>query len=321
MPDLARYWRSLRSGPLGVASALVLELVLFSILSPFFFTSENLTNITLQASINAIIAAGITFVILTGGIDLSVGALVAVVGIVAATVGGGITDPVLGVTLVLGTGLLVGALSGGIAGWCITRFSVTPFIATLALMTILRGLAFLLTNGQPVWEIPAWFSEPGSGRIAGFPIPTLVMILVYALSHAVLTRTPFGRHVLAVGGNREAAHVAGVRTRRVLLSVYLLSGVLTALSGILMASRMNSGQPNAGLMYELDAIAAVAVGGASLAGGRGTIIGTLLGALLIAVLHNGLNLLNISSYLQQVIVGFVILAAAMLDRVRSSSTL
>jgi ribose transport system permease protein len=277
----------------------------------------------LQASITAIIAAGMTFVILTGGIDLSVGSLVALAGIVTTDVLRSqlpVPPPVL-FLLAVAAGLLVGALSGGLAGICITRFSITPFIVTLALMTIWRGVAFVYTEGRPIWELPEAFALLGNGRILEVPVPTVLMVLVYVSSHIILTETKFGRYVYAVGGNREAARLAGIRTDRVLFQVYVLCGVLSALSGILLASRMNSGQPNAGLMYELDVIAAVVVGGTSLFGGRGSIIGTFLGAMLIAVLRNGLNMLDVGSYVQQVVVGLVILLAVMGDHLRKSGRL
>jgi ribose transport system permease protein len=302
----------------GIGLALAAEIIIFSQLTPYFFTTENLLNISLQASITAIIAAGMTFVILTAGIDLSVGSLVAFAGILATSVIK-INLPVyLSLTLGILAGLLFGVFSGYIAGIFVTRFKITPFIVTLALMTIWRGASFVYTEGRPVWELPDVFAYLGGGRIIGVPVPTIIMIVVFIGSHVVLTKTRFGRYVYAVGGNAEAARLAGIKTNRILISVYIISGVLSALAGILLASRINSGQPNAGLMYELDVIAAVVVGGTSLFGGRGTIIGTFLGAMLIAVLRNGLNLLNVGSYLQQVIVGVVILLAVLLDQLRKN---
>ncbi len=183
-------------------------------------------------------------------------------------------------------------------------------------MTIWSGAAFVYTEGRPIWELPEAFSFLGGGRILGVPFPTLLMILVFVSSHIVLTKTRFGRYVYAAGGKLEAARLAGINTNFILISVYIISGVLSALSGILLASRINSGQPNAGLSYELDVIAAVVVGGTSLFGGRGTIIGTFIGSMLIAVLRNGLNLLDVGSYVQQVVVGFVILLAVLIDQLR-----
>jgi ribose/xylose/arabinose/galactoside ABC-type transport system permease subunit len=300
----------------GIGIAFILEFILFSLLSPYFFTPDNLLNVSLQASITAIIAAGMTFVILTGGIDLSVGSLLAFAGIVATTVLKTSLPPVTGFILAILAGLAVGSLSGAFAGFCITRFNIAPFIVTLATMTIWRGAAFVWTDGRPVWELPAGFAFLGTGRLLAVPVPTIIMVLTFVASHIILTRTRFGRYVYAVGGNIEAARLAGIRTWRVLVNVYVLSATLAALSGILLASRMNSGQPNAGVSYELDVIAAVVVGGTSLSGGAGSIVGTFIGAMLIAVLRNGLNLLNVNSYVQQVIVGVVILLAVMLDQIR-----
>jgi len=298
----------------GIAFALLLEIVLFAALSPYFFTTENLLNVTLQVSITAIIAVGMTFVILTAGIDLSVGSMVAFSGVMAALVLQLSMSYALVLPLAILAALAVGAASGWTAGFLVTRFRVAPFIVTLALMTIWRGAAFTLTEGRPVWGLAEGFSDIASARILGIPLPTVVMLLVFALAHVVLTSTRYGRYVYAVGGNKEAARLAGVPTNSILVSVYVLSGVLSAVSGILLASRMNSGQPNSGLMYELDVIAAVVVGGTSLMGGRGTIIGTLIGALLIGVLRNGLNLMNVGSYVQQIMVGVVIVGAVLLDR-------
>ncbi len=300
----------------SIAIVLILEIIIFSQISPYFLTTDNILNISLQASITAIIAAGMTFVILTAGIDLSVGSIVAFAGVVTTSLIKLDIPVIYSLTLGITAGLLFGAFSGYAAGIFVTRFKITPFIVTLALMTIWRGAAFVYTEGRPVWELPEAFSFLGGGRILGVPFPTIIMIIVFIISHIVLTKTKFGRYVYAVGGNQEAARLAGIKTNLVLISVYIISGVLAALSGILLASRINSGQPNAGLNYELDVIAAVVVGGTSLFGGRGTIIGTFIGSMLIAVLRNGLNLLNVGSYVQQVIVGVVILLAVLIDQLR-----
>ena len=303
-------------GEFGIGIALLIEIFLFSQLSPFFFTAENILNVSLQTSITAIIAVGMTFVILTAGIDLSVGALMAFSGVVATSI---LKSPLplsasfAGAAVI---GLMIGAVSGAIAGVFITRLNITPFIVTLALMTIWRGLAYMYTDGRPIWGLPEGFSSDGGGRLLAIPIPTLVMVGVYVTAYVILHKTRFGRYVYAVGGNAEAARLSGIRTNRVVITVYIICGILAALSGILLASRMNSGQPNAGLMYELDVIAAVVVGGTSLFGGRGSIIGTFIGAMLIGVLRNGLNLLNVGSYVQMVVLGVVILLAVLLDQIR-----
>lgn len=312
--DLKANFISKLPAKFGIGITLAAEIFLFSQLSPYFFTAENILNVSLQLSITAIIAAGMTFVILTSGIDLSVGALVALTGVITASIAK-LPFPVdVSLPLAVAAGLIAGALSGGFAGICITKYSITPFIATLALMTIFRGAAYIFTDGRPIWELPPQFALIAGARLFRIPVPTLIMALVFVGSYIILEWTRFGRYVYAVGGNKEAARLAGINTSRILIGVYVICGVCTSLSGILLASRVNSGQPNAGLMYELDVIAAVVVGGTSLSGGRGTIVGTLLGAVLIGVLRNGLNLLDVNSYVQQVIVGFVILITVTMDQ-------
>ncbi len=315
LQKLKKIFRTLVSD-FGISLGLLFEILLFAQLSPYFFTAENLLNVSLQTSMIAIIAVGMTFVILTAGIDLSVGAMVALSGVLATSVLKIDLPFPAAFVLALLTALLLGVISGGLAGLLITRFKITPFIVTLALMTIWRGLAYIITAGRPVWGLPDSFSFLGSGRLLAVPVPALIMLAIYIAAFIVLNYTRPGRHVYAVGGNQEAAHLAGIHTNRVLMQVYILCGTLAALSGMLLASRMNSGQPNAGLMYELEVIAAVVVGGASLFGGRGSIVGTFLGAMLIGVLRNGLNLLNVNSYVQMVVLGVVILLAVMLDQLR-----
>jgi ribose/xylose/arabinose/galactoside ABC-type transport system permease subunit len=300
----------------GIGMALLIEVILFAQLSPYFFTAENILNVSLQISITAIIAVGMTLVILTAGIDLSVGALVAWSGVIATSVLQIKLPFAAAFTLSLIAGLCIGALSGALAGFFITRLNITPFIVTLALMTIWRGAAYMYTDGRPIWGLPDSFSGLGSGRIFEIPVPTIIMIAIYVIAYVMLAKTRFGRHIYAVGGNKEAARLSGINTESVLMQVYVICGMLAALSGILLASRMNSGQPNAGQMYELDVIAAVVVGGTSLFGGRGSIVGTFIGAMLIGVLRNGLNLLNVGSYVQMVVLGVVILLAVMMDQVR-----
>ena len=306
----------LRGSEAAIALAVLLEGVVLSLLSSHFFTTENLLNVSLQASITAIVAVGMTFVILSGGIDLSVGSVVAVAGIAttSALAGGhGYVAAIVG-------GIAVGLVSGAFAGGIVTRLRVAPFIVTLALMTVWRGLAFVITEGRPVWDLPAGFASLGGARLLGIPVPSVVMGLVFVTAHVALRHTRWGRRLYAVGGNPEAARLAGIATERVVASAYVLCGGLAALGGILLASRMNSGQPNAGLMLELDVIAAVVVGGTSLSGGRGSVLGTFLGTMLIAILRNGLNLLDVNSYVQQVVVGAVILLAVLLDRLRERRT-
>jgi ribose transport system permease protein len=301
---------------------LIVEVLVFTSLSEFFLTPENLLNITLQTSLTAIIAVGMTLVIITAGIDISVGSLIAFVGIIT-TGTMKFNLPIFG-ALALGIicGLLMGLIAGYMNGFFITKFKMAPFIVTLASMAIWRGLAYLgpkmfgFEEGRPIWGLPEEFAWLGSGRILMIPFPTIIMIIIFIIAYILLNHTRFGRHVYAIGGNTEAARLAGIKTNSVIIRVYIINGVLTALSGILLASRLNSGQPNAGLTYELQVIAAVAVGGASLLGGKGSVIGTFIGAMFIGVLRNGLNLVGVGSYYQEVTLGVVILLAVLIDQIK-----
>ena len=287
--------------------------------APDFFTASNLVNVVRQTSFPAIVAVGMTFVILTAGIDLSVGGVIAFAGVVGCLI---IVRPEfsLGWALALGiaAGVAVGTVVGVINGVAITRFRLPPFIATLAMWFIAGrdgGLAFIVTAGQPVYNLPASFTFLGAGDIGGVPIPIILMLVTVAAGHVVLTRTAFGRHVYAVGGNEEAAWLSGINVARVKLAVYIISGTLAGLSSMVLAGRLASGDPKTGMGMELDAIAAVVVGGTSLFGGKGSVLGTLIGALIMGVLNNGLNLLDISSYWQPVVKGVVILLAVLIDQI------
>jgi ribose/xylose/arabinose/galactoside ABC-type transport system permease subunit len=287
--------------------------------APNFFTASNLVNVVRQTSFPAIVAVGMTFVILTAGIDLSVGGVIAFAGVVGCLV---VVSPGLapGWALALGiaAGVAVGAVIGIINGVAITSFRLPPFIATLAMWFIAGrdgGLAFIVTGGQPVYNLPASFTFLGAGDIGGVPIPIILMLVTVAAGHVVLTRTAFGRHVYAVGGNEEAAWLSGINVARVKLAVYIISGTLAGLSSMVLAGRLASGDPKTGIGMELDAIAAVVVGGTSLFGGKGSVLGTLIGALIMGVLNNGLNLLDISSYWQPVVKGAVILLAVLIDQI------
>lgn len=205
----------------GIGITLAAEVILFSQLSPYFFTAENILNVSLQLSITAIIAAGMTFVILTSGIDLSVGALVAFTGVISASIAKLSLPIFVALPLAIAAGLMVGAVSGAFAGVCVTRYAITPFIATLALMTIFRGAAYIYTDGRPIWELPPQFGLLAGGRVFGIPIPTLIMIFVYIGAYIFLEWTRFGRYVYAVGGNKEAARLAGINTNRILIGVYI----------------------------------------------------------------------------------------------------
>ena len=296
----------------GLAAAVVLECTVFAFYSPAFLTPANAINVVLQVSVTAILAIGMTLVILTGGIDLSVGSLVAVAGVLAAFTARAATAAPLAAALAVG--LAAGALSGAFTGLFVTRFSVPPFIVTLALMSALRGAAFLMTGGHSVGDLPQSFAPLGRGYFLYLPVPVLAMAALFAAGSVMLNLTVFGRHIYAVGGNERAAWLAGVRTARVKMATYILNGLLGGFAGVLLASRLGAGVANAGLGYELDVIAAVVVGGASLSGGKGTLGGTLLGAIFIGILNNGLNLANVDPYLQKIALGAVILAAVLLDQ-------
>ena len=289
--------------------ALAVECVVLAIATDSFLTANNLTNVIRQNAFPAIIAAGMTFVILTGGIDLSVGSVVALSGVLCADAivhGWSIPAAVL---LGIATGLVVGLVNGLV----ITRIGVPPFIVTLATMLVVRGIAFKYTDARTIAGLPQAFAA-----ISQSTIMAAAMAVVYAAAWVLLMRTPFGRHVYAIGGNRDAAWLAGVRVVRVLLATYVICGAGAGLAGVLVASRLSAGYPRAGELYELDAIAAVVVGGTSLYGGRGSIWGTIAGAFFIGILNNGLNLYNVSAYDQMIVKGAVFLLAASLDRWRTS---
>jgi ribose transport system permease protein len=283
-----------------------------------FLKPSNLLNIANQIAVIAIVAVGMTMVIIVGGIDLSVGSLIALSAVIAtrlirdcggATGASGLTMVLCSLAGIASTGV-VGALTGG----AITRFRVPPFIATLSTMLVASGAAFILADGQSIHEIPERFVALGrNSGLFGIPHAVLLVAVLYSVGHILMTRRRIGRHLYAVGGNAEAARLAGVPVQRVTLFAYVVSGLLAGLGGVVMASQLKSGSPTYGNMYELYVIAAVVVGGTSLRGGEGSIIGTLLGTLTIAVIQNGMNLLNVESYTQKVILGLVILAAVLLD--------
>ncbi|WP_207456114.1 ribose ABC transporter permease [Azospirillum sp. SYSU D00513] len=296
---------------------LVLLMAAVSLLSPSFLTVDNLLNILRQTSINAVIAVGMTFVILSGGIDLSVGSVLAICGAVCASLVGADVNLWLAVALALTLGAGLGAANGIAVG----VGAVQPFIATLVSMTILRGATLVYTDGRPITTgegaAADAFWSVGGGYVLGLPVPVLIAALVFALGAVVLTLTRFGRYTYAVGGNEVVARLSGIGVNRVKTAVYALSGLLAALAGVILTARLESAQPTAGASYELDAIAAVVVGGTSLSGGRGSLFGTLVGALIIGVLNNALNLMDVSSYYQMIAKGAVILLAVLLDRRKS----
>jgi ribose/xylose/arabinose/galactoside ABC-type transport system permease subunit len=289
--------------------ALAIECSVLAFATDAFFTSDNLSNVLRQNAFTAILAAGMTFVIITAGVDLSVGSIVGLSGIVCADVLAHGHRVPSGVAAGLAVGLVVGMLNGGV----ITIVRIPPFIVTLAMMQVARGAAFKYTDARTISGLP-----PAFAKLGGSAVTFAITAVVFAAAWVVLTRTPFGRHVYATGGNREAAWMSGIRVNRLLFMVYVLCGVTAGLAGVLVASRLGAGYPRAGEFYELDAIAAVVVGGTSLFGGRGSIWGTLAGAFFIGILNNGLNLFRVSTYDQMIVKGAVLLAAASLDRWRRS---
>jgi ribose/xylose/arabinose/galactoside ABC-type transport system permease subunit len=292
----------------GIFVALAIECAVLSLATDAFLTPANLANVLRQNAFTAILGAGMTFVILTGGIDLSVGSVVALSGVLCADV----LSHGSGLAAGIAAGLLVGVATGGFIGLVVTRIGIPPFVVSLAMLLVARGAAYKYTDARTISGLPAPFAELS----AGFA-PTAIMAAVFGLAWLLLLRTAFGRHTYAIGGNREAAWLAGIHVDRVLLLVYTLCGACAGLAGVLVASRLNAGYPKAGEFYELDAVTAVVVGGTSLFGGRGSIWGTLAGAFFIGILNNGLNLFHVDHYDQLVVKGVVLLAAASLDRWRS----
>jgi ribose/xylose/arabinose/galactoside ABC-type transport system permease subunit len=305
----SRAWLANKGRQVGTLLGLVLLGGLLSILSPYFLTVSNLLNVLEQTSINAVIAAGMTFVIISGGIDLSVGSIVAFSGVLLAST----LQAPLPASLAIPVGVAGGAACGLVNGLLITRGRLPPFIATLGMMSVARGAALVFTEGRPVSGFEAGFRSLATGRVLGVPAPVLAAAFVYAVAYVLLTRTRFGRYVYAIGGNEEATRLSGVAVRFHKTMVYVLCGVTSALAAVLLTARLNSAQPIAGIMYELDAIAATVIGGTSLLGGSGSLGGTLVGALIMGVLRNGLNLLGVSSFLQQIVIGVVIIVAVLVD--------
>lgn len=287
---------------------------------PNFLKSSNLVGVANQTAIYAIIAIGMTLVIITGGIDLSVGSLVALSSVVAALVirdfGGGASAGVGMMLVGMLAGIAVCTAAGLFNGFMTTTFRLPPFIVTLAMMLMAGGLAFRLSAGESIAQLPPSFFILGGGTTLGLPNPVWLMPLMYVVAHLTMTHTPFGRYVYAIGGNEEAARLSGVPVRRVLLSVYALSGTLAGLGGIMLASMLRAGDPKFGLMYELDVIAAVVVGGTSLLGGSGKVFGTLIGAFIIAVIKNGMNLTEVDPFNQKIVLGAVLLSAVLLDTLK-----
>ncbi|WP_213881611.1 ribose ABC transporter permease [Pseudomonas sp. dw_358] len=307
--DFARLIRSPAFYPF-VGLVVVTLFMIFA--SDKFLTGANLENIARQVSINAIIAVGMTCVILTGGIDLSVGPVMALSGtLTTGLMVAGVPAPIA-----ILIGLLIGVGFGIGNGIFVAYLKMPPIIVTLATMGIARGLGLMYTDGYPISGMPDWFAWFGRGTLFGIQVPILIMLATYFLAWVLLQQTRIGRYIYAIGGNEEAVRLSGVRAPRFKLLVYCISGLTAAVAGLVLSSRLMSGQPNAGVGFELDAIAAVVLGGASIAGGRGVIVGTLVGAMLLGVLNNGLNMLGVSPYVQSVIKGGIILLAIFISKQR-----
>jgi len=299
---------------LAAAGALIVVFVFLSFASPDFLTADNLFNIGSQTAVVAVIAVGMTLVIITAGIDLSVGSVAALAGVMGALLMSsyGLSMPFA----VLG-GTLVGAACGLTNGFLVSVAGLNPFIATLGMLSVARGVVYIATDAQSVFGLPDSFRLLGQGVVAGgIPIPVVIIITVAIVGYVVLSRTKLGRYAYAMGSNLEAARLSGIPIRRYLTSVYVISGALAGFGGMIAASRVASGQPNYGIGLELDVIAAAVIGGASLFGGQGTVVGTLIGAFLIALIRNGAVLLNVNTFYQQVIIGVIIWVAVFWDQYR-----
>ncbi|KNY13707.1 MULTISPECIES: ABC transporter permease [unclassified Shinella] len=306
----------------GIFLAFLLLVGILALSNEFFLTPGNISNVLLQTSINGILAIGMTFVILTRGIDLSVGSVVALAGMVSASfvtssATAGIAGAPYPMVVALAAGILVGVACGALVGFIVSRFSVPAFVATLGMLSAARGATLIYGGGKPVPGLSPEFRWIGTGNILGIPMPVILLALVFGVSWWVLTRTRFGRYIYAVGGNPHAAKTSGLNVSRIRFMVYVISGALSGLAGMILSARTGSALPQAGIAYELDAIAAVVIGGTSLSGGVGRVTGTLIGALIIGVMNNGLDLMGIQSYYQQVLKGALIVGAVMLDQKRN----
>ncbi len=294
----------------GTLIGLVIIVITFSFLSPVFFTVPNLLNILQQSSINGIIALGMTLVIISGGIDLSVGPTAALSAVLGATLMvSGVPVP-LAIMATLGVGALCGVFSGMLVAYA----GLQPFIVTLGGLSLFRALALIFTNGNPIFGIPMEFRTVINSTIFGVPAPIVIVIVIAAILWTVMNKTPLGEYILAVGGNEEAARVAGVPVKRTKVTVFVISGVLASLASLILIGRLGAAEPTMGNLWELDAIAAAAIGGASLMGGKGSVIGTLIGAVILGSLRNGLTLLNIQAFYQLLATGLIIIIAMLIDR-------
>lgn len=300
---------------LGTILALIILIVFVSVLNPAFLQVNNLLNLMRQLIINGFIALGMTFVILTGGIDLSVGSTLALTSAIFAGLLQAGIPTILAILIALGIGLILGLINGIL----ITKGKLAPFIVTLATMTIFRGLTLVYMDGRPIAgpKDDFAFQFLGKGQFFGIPFQVILFIIAYLILWILLTKTSYGRKIYAVGGNEKASFISGIKIDKVKILVYVISALMAVLSGLILTSRLNSAQPTAGSAYEMDAIAAVVLGGVSMTGGSGSLTGTLIGILILGVLNNGLNLLGVSSFYQQIVKGVVILIAVLIDRKRN----
>ncbi len=289
---------------------LVLLCIIITFVTPSFLTVANITNVFTQVSVNAIIAVGMTFVILTGGIDLSVGSTLAISGALGASIIKSTGNMFLAIIVAAIVGIVIGLVNGIL----IAKGKLQAFIVTLATMTIFRGATLVFTNGTPISKLPESFLNIGNAKLGFIPVPVIITIVIAAISIYILSQTKFGRYLYALGGNEESAKLSGINTDKIKILTYVVSGFVSAIAGVIITSRIGSASPNAGTGFELDAIAAVVIGGTSLAGGEGKISGTIIGALIIGVLNNGLNLMNVSPFYQSIVKGLVILIAVLLDK-------
>jgi len=293
----------------GIVCGLIVLCGLFSVLSPNFLSLSNLLNVVLQVSIIAILGFGMTYVLLLGDIDLSVGAVMALVGTVAALAMQHGVPPLAAVLAAMLAGIVLGWVNGALSA----LLTIPSFIVTVATMGVFRGLAYITSAGVPISIDDDRFAALGNGSFLGVAIPIWVLAVLLFVNHFVLSRTVFGRKAYLAGGNREAALYSGINVRRLRIAIFMISGLMASIGGVLMTSRLYSAQPNAGMGYELDAIAAAVLGGTSLSGGYGTIVGTLIGALIIGVINNGMNLLSVPYFYQLIVKGVVILVAVCID--------
>lgn len=298
----------------GIYMVLIILVILFASLKPnAFLSGENLFNILRQVSVVGIAAVGMSFVMLTGGIDLSVGATIGMVGVVTAWLISPTKGVGLGLAVGITGGLLTGILLGLINGFIINRLKIPPLIATLGMLTSVRGVAYLVTNGKPIFGFPKGFDLLGQGYIWLIPIPVILMAVMFAVGYIILNKLTIGRYIYGIGGNEEASRLSGINVRRIKYFAYAFCGLCSAIAGIVLLSRTNSGTPKAGTSYEMDIITAVVLGGVSITGGDGKLSGVVAGVLIMGVLANGMIILGLSDYVQRVIQGLVLIAAVAFD--------